>query len=190
MAEYYDMWSNTITKSGVAADLVISALQKCIRRGEADLAVRMAFDLYKTSEEHEAKMWNRLLVISVEDVGFGAPEAPNLIYTLFQLHKEYAYTDGDRPIFFIQAIRYLCQCKKERSSDHIKSIVMREYDAGYVPTIPDYAIDMHTIQGRARGRDVFYFLDEASKVLPLWEQYDDQYRQKLIELCKEEAKNQ
>lgn len=61
---------------------------------------------------------------------------------------------------------------------------MKEFDAGYVPEIPDYAIDMHTIQGRARGRDVFYFLDEASKVQPLWEKYDDSYRLKLYDICK------
>ena len=100
---------------------------------------------------------------------------------------DYADGDGDRPIFFMFAIRYLCKCQKERSTDHIKNIIMKEFDAGYVPEIPDYAIDMHTIQGRARGRDVFYFLDEASKVQPLWEKYDDSYRLKLYDICKKEA---
>ena len=61
---YYDPWSNTKTKSGLDADLVISALQKCIRRGEEELALRMAYELYITSTFHEEKMWNRLLVIS------------------------------------------------------------------------------------------------------------------------------
>ena len=37
--EYYDPWSNTKTKNGLDADLVISAMQKCIRRGEEDLAM-------------------------------------------------------------------------------------------------------------------------------------------------------
>lgn len=41
--EYYDPWSNTRTKNGLEADLVISAMQKCIRRGEEDLAMRMAY---------------------------------------------------------------------------------------------------------------------------------------------------
>ena len=54
--------------------------------------------------------------------------------------------------------------------------------------IPDYAMDMHTIKGRAMGRDVFYFLNEASKVEPLWEDYDDSYRQTLYKMCEEEAK--
>ena len=132
-------------------------------------------------------MWNRLLVISVEDIGFGNEQAPIFVKTMYDLHKEYAYKDGDRPIFFMHAIRYLCKSQKERSTDHIKNIIMKEFDGGYVPEIPDYAIDMHTIQGRARGRDVFYFLDEASKVQPLWDGYDDSYRLKLYEMCKKEA---
>ena len=49
--EYYDPWSNTRTKNGLEADLVISAMQKCIRRGEADLAMRMAYELYITSKK-------------------------------------------------------------------------------------------------------------------------------------------
>ena len=40
--EYYDPWSNTRTKNGLEADLVISAMQKCIRRAEEDTALRMA----------------------------------------------------------------------------------------------------------------------------------------------------
>jgi len=107
--EYYDPWSNTRTKNGLEADLVISAMQKCIRRGEEDLAMRMAYELYITSTFHEKKMWNRLLVISVEDIGFGCPDAPRFVKTLYDLHKEYPYMDGDRPIFFLHAIRYLCR---------------------------------------------------------------------------------
>ena len=179
---YYDPWSNTKTKSGLDADLVISALQKCIRRGEEELALRMAYDLYITSTFHEEKMWNRLLVISVEDIGFGNTDAPMFVKTMNDLRKEFAYGDGDRPIFFMHAIRYLCRCKKERSTDHIKNIIMKEFEAGYVPEIPDYAMDMHTIKGRAMGRDVFYFLNEASKVEPLWEGYDDSYRQTLYKM--------
>lgn len=188
--EYYDPWSNTKTKHGLDADLVISALQKCIRRADEATAMRMAYELYVTSTFHEEKMWNRLLVISVEDIGFGNTEAPMFVKTMFDLHKEYAYGDGDRPIFFLHAIRYLCRSKKERSTDHIKNIIMKENAKGQVPEIPDFAVDMHTIKGRAMGRDVFYFLDEASKVTPLWEDYDDSYRQELYRICKEEAETE
>ncbi len=184
---YYDPWSNTKTISGLDADLVISALQKFVRRAEETEALRVAFELYKTSEFHENKMWSRLLVMSVEDIGFGDTYAPVYVQTLDDMRQKFAYEDGDRPLFFVQAIRYLCKCKKERSSDHIKNILMKEFDRGYVPEIPDYAVDMHTIKGRAMGRDVFYFLEESSKVSPVWEDYDDSYRQKFYQLCKEEC---
>lgn len=188
--EYYDPWSNTKTKHGMDADLVISALQKCIRRADDYTAVRMAYELYVTSQFHEEKMWNRLLVISVEDVGFGDTQAPVFVKTMYDLHNQYLYGDGDRPIFFIHAIRYMCRCPKERSSDHIKNIIMRENQRGEIPEIPDYAIDMHTIKGRERGRDVFYFLDEASKVEPLWDEYDDSYRQELYQICLKEKEGE
>ena len=150
----------------------------------------MAYELYITSTFHEEKMWNRLLVISVEDIGFGNTDAPIFVKTMFDLHKEYNYGDGDRTIFFIHAIRYLCRCKKERSSDNLKNVIMKENERGIIPEIPDFAIDMHTIKGRERGRDVFYFLDEASKVMPLWEEYDDSYRQEYYKWCQRELEEE
>ncbi|MBQ1900288.1 MAG: hypothetical protein II153_05220, partial [Erysipelotrichaceae bacterium] len=183
MAEYYDPWASTVSKHGISADLLISAMQKCIRRGQEDLAMRFAYELYVTSSFHEEKMWNRLLVIGVEDIGFADPNAMVIVNTLNTLRKEFPYGDGDRPIFFLYAIRYLCKCKKERSTDHIKNIIMKENEKGEIPEIPDWTIDMHTNKGRFElGRDVFYFMNEASKVEPLWEEYDDTYWKQLYKM--------
>ncbi len=189
MSEYYDAWANTVSKHGIPADLLISAMQKCIRRSQADLAMRFAYELYITSPFHEEKMWNRLLIISVEDVGFGDSNALMIVKTLNDMRKEYPYLDGDRPIFFLYAIRYLCGCKKERSTDHIKNIIMKENEKGEIPEIPEWTMDMHTNKGRFElGRDVFYFLNEASKVEPLWEGYDDTYWKQLYKMYEEEEK--
>ena len=189
MSEYYDAWAYTTSKHGISADLLISAVQKCIRRGEEDLAMRFAYELYATSSFHEEKLWTRLMVIPVEDIGFGDPDALMIVKTLNELRKEFPYGDGDRPIFFLYAIRYLCRCKKERSTDHVKNIIMKENDKGQIPEIPDYAYDMHTNKGRFElGRDIFYFLDEASKVIPQWEDYDDTYFRQLYRMYEEEAK--
>ena len=191
MSEYYDPWAATTSKHGISCDLLISAMQKCIRRGQEELAMRFAYELYITSSFHEEKMWNRLLVIPVEDIGFGDPNALMIVKTLNDMRKEFPYLDGDRPIFFLYAIRYLCKCKKERSTDHIKNIIMKENEKGEIPEIPDYAIDMHTNKGRFElKRDVFYFLDEASKVEPLWEEYDDQYFKKLYQMYLDEAEEE
>lgn len=189
MSEYYDAWAYTTSKHGISADLLISAVQKCIRRGMEDLAMRFAYELYITSSFHEEKLWTRLLVISVEDIGFGDPNAMVIVNTLNQLRKEFPYGDGDRPIFFLYAIRYLCRCKKERSTDHVKNIIMKENEKGEIPEIPEWTIDMHTNKGRFElGRDVFYFMNEASKVEPLWEEYDDTYWKQLYKMYEDELK--
>ena len=45
----YDPWQFATTKNGYHADEVISALQKCIRRGLEEEASMFAYELYLTS---------------------------------------------------------------------------------------------------------------------------------------------
>lgn len=188
MSEFmsYDPWRNVTTRNGIPGDEVISALQKSIRKGNEEIAVDVAYEMYITSEQFEDKLWRRLLSICVEDIGFGNPQAPILISTLNNLRKEFPYNDGDRPMFFIHAIRFLCSCYKERSSDALKNITIKKFEQGYVPQIPDYAYDMHTQKGRKMGRDAKHFQEVASVVTPMPDNYDDSYRQRLIAMLDEE----
>ena len=160
----YDPWGNITTRNGIAGDLVISALQKSIRRGLVEEAVTFAYEMYITSEQFEDKLWRRLQAISVEDVGFGDVSAPILINTLNQMRQNFPYTDGDRPIFFVHAIRFLAAAPKDRTTDNLKNIVKTEFAHGRKPEIPDFAYDMHTSAGRAMGRDFKHFLAEGAKV--------------------------
>ncbi|MBV7332844.1 hypothetical protein KFU94_32375 [Chloroflexi bacterium TSY] len=160
----YDPWRNVTTRNGIQGDLVISALQKSIRRGLVEEAVTFAYEMYITSEQFEDKLWRRLQAISVEDVGFGDLSAPVLINSLNQMRHNFPYTDGDRPIFFVHAIRYLAAAQKDRTSDNLKNIVKTEFAYGCQPEIPDFALDMHTERGRAMGRDFKHFLAEGSRV--------------------------
>ena len=176
-----DPWRNITTRNGVQGDLVISALQKSIRRGLAEEAVTFAYEMYITSEQFEDKLWRRLQAISVEDVGFGDLSAPVLINSLNQMRQNFPYTDGDRPIFFVHAIRYLAVAQKDRTSDNLKNIVKTEFAYGRKPDIPDFALDMHTEKGRALGRDFKHFLAEGSRVeneLPM----DQNYKSRLLAL--------
>lgn len=184
MAEFlsYDPWARFTTRNGLPADEVISALQKSIRRGLHENAIDFAYEMYISSPQLEEKMWRRLLAISVEDIGFGDTNAPILVNTLFEMRKNFAYADGDRPMFFMHAIRYLCQAPKERSTDCLKNLVMNKFAHGFKPEIPEYALDMHTRRGAAAGKDVVHFLEEASRVEPVMEGYDDTYRQQLLEM--------
>ena len=186
----YDPWAGITSRSGVPGDELVAGLQKSIRRADFEIAVRIAYEMYITSEQFEDKLWRRLTIIACEDIGFGNPYAICVINKLDEARKQFRYTDGDRPLFFFYAIRYLCAQPKERSTDCLKNLVIKKFEQGYVPEVPDYAYDVHTVKGRAKGRDIIHFLDEASKVFPVMEGYDDTYRLQLKEVIKEEIKNE
>lgn len=183
MSEFmsYDPWRNITTRNGISGDLVISGLQKSIRRGLTEEAVTFAYEMYITSEQFEEKLWRRLQAISVEDVGFGDLSAPVLINALNQMRQNFPYTDGDRPIFFVHAIRYLCAAQKDRTSDNLKNIIKTEFQYGRVPEIPDFALDMHTRRGREMGRDFKHFLAEGSRVANEFP-VDENYKARLLAL--------
>ncbi|MDZ5254109.1 hypothetical protein [Clostridium sp. LIBA-8841] len=178
-----DPWANIRTRNGLRGDEVISSLQKSIRRGLVEEACKFAYEMYITSPQMEDKLWRRLITITVEDIGMGDTNAPILINNLNTMRKEFDYADGDRPIFFIHAIRYLCACEKDRSSDLLKNIVIKGFAMGEVPEIPDYALDKHTVRGAEMGRDSFHFLHEASKVIPQMN-VDNDYKERYEEILK------
>lgn len=180
----YDPWSKITTRNGYAGDEVISALQKSIRRGLEEQACMFAYELYVSSPQLEEKLWRRLLTISVEDIGMGNPMAAMMVNNLYRMSREFEYADGDRPIYFIHAIRYMCQCEKDRSSDLLKNICIKSFAMGKFPEIPDYALDKHTQRGQAMGRDSFHFLNEASKVIPQKE-IDNDYKERYAKILEE-----
>lgn len=190
MAEKFikDPWARIKTRNGLNGDEVISSLQKSIRRGLEEQACEFAYEMYITSPQMEEKLWRRLLTITVEDIGMGDPMACTIVNNLYEMRKQFSYADGDRPIYFIHAIRYLCKCQKDRSSDLLKNIVIKGFAMGKIPEIPDYALDKHTVRGAEMGRDSFHFLNEASKVIPQMEvdnDYKERYR-KILEVYKPE----
>ena len=116
-----DPWQRTTTEHGFFADEVISALQKSIRRALLENAVLLGWEMYLTSEELEEKLWSRLCVIAVEDIGLGNPQAPVLVETLYQQHQRYPRPGGERFLFAAHAIRVLATSAKDRASDDLVS---------------------------------------------------------------------
>ena len=180
----YDPWSKITTRNGYAGDEVISALQKSIRRGLEEQACMFAYEMYISSPQLEENLWRRLLTISVEDIGMGNPMAAIMVNNLYQMSKQFDYADGDKPMYFIHAIRYLCSSEKDRSSDLLKNICIKSFAMGKFPEIPDYALDKHTQRGQAMGRDSFHFLNEASKVYPQKE-VDNDYKERYAKILEE-----
>ncbi len=177
----FDPWTLVKTVNGFAADEVISALQKEIRRGHAENACLLAHEMCQTSPDLERKLWDRLCVISVEDIGFGDPHAPVLVNTLWQMASRFGPREGDRYLFSLQAVRYLCACQKDRSTDEMINYF---FQAKPLPTIPEYAIDMHTARGQAMGRGPQYFWEEGAKLEPELSGRNTEYREKILALIK------
>lgn len=176
-----DPWQRTTTEHGLAADEVISSLQKCIRRGLVDNALLLGWEMYLTSPEMEAMLWSRLCVISVEDVGLGNPTAPVLAETLYQMHQRYPRPQHDRFLFAAHIIRVLATSRKDRTSDDMVNWAKHAIALGEaLPEIPDFALDMHTRAGAEMGRDYRYFLEEASRVAPQIEGREEKYRDWLL----------
>lgn len=178
-----DPWAKIKTRNNLAGDEVISALQKSIRRGNEKAACEFAYEMYITSPQFEEKLWRRLLAISVEDIGMGNPLAAIMVNNLNTMRKEFQYNESDRAMFFIHAIRYLCNSEKDRSSDLLKNIVIKSFAMGYVPEIPDIALDKHTTRGKEMGRGSEHFLHEASKVVPQ-AAVDNHYKEDYAEILK------
>jgi len=176
-----DPWQRTTTENGFPADEVISALQKSIRRGLTENAVLLGWEMFITSPELEAKLWARLQVISVEDIGFGNPQAPILIDTLFRMHERVQRPEHDRFLFAAHAIRALGDSQKDRTTDDMVNWARHSVAFGErLPEIPDFAVDMHTGRGEAMGRDYRYFMEEASQVSPESEERETKYREWIL----------
>lgn len=185
----YDPFENVKTRNGLPADEVISSLQKSIRHADEATAVRCAYEMYCTSQEMEIYLWRRLSVICVEDIGFGEPTAPILINTLKQLRLDFPYTlTGSRALFPIHAVRYLCKCQKERSSDTLKTIILEEYKRGQYAKIPtEYDIhDWHTKAGKEAGKTYLDFLETYTDVVPFMDKYDPELKELLKKYTKED----
>ncbi len=187
MALARDPWVSVRTRHDFPADEIISALQKEVRRGHAENAALIAFEMATTSPELETYLWKRLQVIAVEDIGFGDPTAPILVHTLAQMVQELDRQDGERLLYAVHAVRYLCAAQKDRSSDEMINWMMRAVENdGLRPTVPEYALDMHTARGQQLGRKVTHFIEEAAKVEPEWVERDRTYRDRLLEMLRKE----
>ncbi|BBB49551.1 AAA family ATPase [Pelolinea submarina] len=181
-----DPWVDVKTFHGFAADHVISALQKEIRRGHTENAALLAYEMILTSPAMEEYMWYRLKVISVEDIGFGDPMAPVLVQSLYEMTSACDHSVGERKLYAIHAVRYLCACQKDRSSDEMINWIINSVESGEaLPVIPDYALDMHTAEGQKKGRGRRFFFEEASRIEPELPGRDKSYLERIIKMLDE-----
>jgi replication-associated recombination protein RarA len=175
------------TSSGYDLYELLSALQKCIRRGMEYEAVHFAVEL---EEFNSTALWNRLKIIASEDVGCANPTAPILVETLF---KEYQASksklnDDAYKLFMVNAVVCLCRSPKTRITDDLQNVVYTERVEGKRLEIPDFALDMHTKEGKAKGRGIEEFFSEGNKLAN--EAFPNPYTEMAKELIKKRRQPQ
>jgi hypothetical protein len=85
-----------------------SAMQKAIRRCLME-AYQWALEMFYVNKHLRTNVWNRLLVISLEDVGCAHPEMVCLVHELMG--------DKDNAMALAKAVSLLVNCKKSRVND-------------------------------------------------------------------------
>lgn len=179
------LYEEVSTVSGLSGDVVISAMQKFIRRGMIHEAAQAAYELCLCGEELAEYTWKRLLVISAEDIGLGQPLAACVVGRLYETGKVLGYRNDDYPMIMIHAVRYLCTCPKERGSVNLTSLIKRKIARGDQLECPDWTYDMHTAQGQNMGRGYDHFFDEAANVYPKAQVEDHHWEEELRNMMKE-----
>lgn len=157
------------TKGGLPAMACISALQKAIRRGLEREAMEFAVELIHTSKAFHTMVCNRLEVICHEDLDtLAAPEVfPFVVASLAASRERYSKSIGEARLMVGNAIRIMCASPKSRAGCHFAAAIrLRSMLEGFAPELPDFALDMHTMQGKAMGRGLDHFRSEGAKLTP------------------------
>ncbi len=136
-------------------DEVVSALQKCVRRGLERDAVYWAAIMYKSG--FSKYLMRRLATIAHEDIGISNPVI--LVYAnqlkmdaegkKVSSEKEKATTGMDGFLPVVNFIVICCRSLKTRIADELANLVWEQIDSGIdLPEIPEIARDPHTQRGK------------------------------------------
>jgi len=111
-------WHARYTSKGHHSDEIISGLQKEIRQGNQK-ALYCALELLHSGKDLEQKLWQRLLIISVEDVGISDPEALRIVWELRNRYWKLPDKSKERLYVALSAVDYLVNAPKDRFNDEV-----------------------------------------------------------------------
>ena len=112
---------------------------------------------------------NRLEVICREDLDtLAAPWiVPFVATALAQSRERYSKSIGEARLMIGNAIRMMCRSPKSRAGCHFGAAIgLRSLLEGFIPAIPDWANDQHTLAGKTLGRGLDHFRKEGAKLVP------------------------
>lgn len=170
-----------VTRDGYDFYAISSLFQKSIRRGDIPKA---SFAAWQLMERYESYLWNRMLIITAEDIDGMVGWA--IIGLKIQQDMVRKHTNGRNKgtIFIAKAIEILCKSRKCRDAcyidcnylwnDPVTESQITEEDLETLPEaelengkIPDWVYDVHTYIGKKRGKTVWDMIkDEEAALTP------------------------
>jgi replication-associated recombination protein RarA len=147
------------TDKGYDFGEVASALQKCIRRGMEEDAMYWAIELESRFPDY---LWQRLQIISIEDIGIADMQTVLYVSEMRDLYEEIRRGGKGRSYRMAlgNAILSMCRAKKSRIGDEFQIVCYGRHEGERIE-IPDFALDVHTKQGKKMGRGPEHFWTEG-----------------------------
>lgn len=172
-----------MTDGGYSMYTMSSMLQKAIRRSDIN---RAAFAAKELRGRYPDYLWKRLYVISAEDCyGVMTKEIVALKIADDTVNKGRKGYDRDS-IFLSKAVTLLCMARKNRDACYVacnfmsmvRTLKPEEIPDEYISDIdeatlgvdgiPDWVFDVHTFEGRRKGKTEFdMIVDEQAALKPL-----------------------
>jgi replication-associated recombination protein RarA len=149
------------TKHGRSPYLIVSAMQKAIRRSQPEQAAAFALEL--TSSGFGAWCFARLKTIACEDI---SPQATGLIADVDALHMQWKQAAGKGDLHWLPPVRAAVALALAPKSRLVDWLIMEHAGKGSPPMpVPDEAHDMHTAEGKRLGRGKRHFAQEAGRLI-------------------------
>ena len=158
-------WQKTLSSKGYPLAHVRSALIKELRVGKEEAAMFWMLEMADMPPEVSECMWADLAVFCSEDIGLANPHATGIVVAAKAVYDSLPKDDARRLVELAHAVCYLARSKKSRYvAELLEHVVHARNVEGLRPSVPDRAIDMHTAEGRAKGRGKLHYLTEAAKL--------------------------
>lgn len=156
-------WKTSTSRNGFRLDEVLSAVIKEIRRSKEEEALYWALEMTYAGQVAEDFLWESLLVFTIEDVSIAAPSVLTIVSDAYRLKSFLPERDTRRLAVLAFAVSELSKVAKSRYSNELLIDLQERIAAGeFKPSMPDYALDMHTARGRERRRGIEHYLTEGA----------------------------
>lgn len=157
---------DVVVPDGTPLPVAASALVKALRRGREVEALYWAKQMERG--RFHWYVWRRLCTFAAEDVGIADPQAVVVVNALAEAygrHKEHSSKPVPDGPLLAMAVLYLARAPGSREVDDFDQAVLHlQEDEGWSAPVPDYALDLHTPEGKSRPGRQRHWLEEGSWV--------------------------